>query len=170
MQVTVLPLRWYVIRTQAKLERRIEQAMGLLDIENYLPRRLVMRKWSDRIKKIEEPLFPNYIFARLILSRKTEILKIKGVLNLVSCQGIPCCLRNQEIERIKLIESVSKNINTESIYQRGDKIRVVNGVFSGLEGILIHHCNQARILIQLPILKQAVSVAILIGDVLKILD
>jgi transcription antitermination factor NusG len=164
-----LQTSWYVLYTLPQFEKKIRHDMFALKYECYLPIRSLFKRWSDRIKRIEEPLFRNYIFARSSAQSRFNLLQLNGVLRFVSFDGQPVVLPEQEIEKIKLIESSFDDIDNESYYTVGDNVRVVNGVFMGMEGMLIRKLNGSRLLIKFPLLKQAVSVEMPERNVQKIL-
>lgn len=157
---TLLERKWYVLYTRPKFEKKITQEILYQDTECYLPVRNELRKWSDRMKSIQSPLFANYVFVKMHLSEKTRILSIPGVIRMVSFEGRPVSISQEEIDKIKRIEAKGSDLTTEYFYCIGDKVRVVQGIFSGLEGILLRKSNQVRFVIKLPVINQAVSVEI----------
>lgn len=161
--------KWHVLYTRPKFEKKISKEMDYLDFENYLPLRSVIRLWSDRIKKIEEPLFASYIFVKTDLRKGVNLLQIPGVVKFVTMEGRPATISASEIDRIRLIEAEGSDIQQESYYSEGDAVMVKQGVFAGMEGVLVKNINkQGRFLIRLPLLKQAISVDISVDDLIKI--
>lgn len=160
---SVIPLvdtKWYVAYTRANFERKIAREIVDQQIEHYLPIRKEIRQWSDRLKKIEIPLFPNYIFVKIRLQRKVDILGIPGVLSLVSFSGQPVSISEDEIEHIRKIEERGKDVSLEYYYCVGDRVRITQGIFTGMEGILLRKSGQMRFVLKLPAISQAVSVEI----------
>ena len=151
---------WYVLYTRPKFEWKVADEICELNMESYLPYRIMLRRWSDRIKKIKDPLFPNYVFARLNINEKSKVLQIPGVVKFVSFDDKPVYLKDYEIENIRRIQSADSAIKQESFYCEGDKVRVISGAFAGIEGILLKSINEKRLVIKFPIIKQAVSVEI----------
>jgi transcription antitermination factor NusG len=174
MTQTTLPSSWYVLHTRPKFEKSICQEIEYLNVENifyesYLPVKVVTRRWSDRIKKIEEPLFYSYVFVKTDLRHKVNLLQIPGVMRFVSTDGKPATISSEEIERIRLIEKQSSDIQNEPYYSAGDQVMVKQGAFAGMQGILIKRLNnRPRFLIRLPLLQQAISVDISVDDLMKI--
>jgi transcription antitermination factor NusG len=160
---------WYVLYTRPRFEKQICREIQFLNYESYLPLRIITRRWSDRVKKIEEPLFYSYVFTKTDIRYRVDLLQIPGVVRFVSTEGKPATIPVNEIDRIRLIESQGRNIQNESYYQEGDKVRVKHGVFAGMEGILLRKINrQPRFVLRLPLLQQAISVEISIDDLVKI--
>ncbi len=69
----------------------------------YCPLRKVSRRWSDRIKVVEEPLFKSYVFVKIEDNERTAVRMTKGVVNFVYSNGKPAILRQTQIEKIKHI-------------------------------------------------------------------
>ncbi|PSL48191.1 transcription antitermination protein nusG [Chitinophaga niastensis] len=160
--------KWYVVYTRPKYEKKVLQSILSQEIECYLPVRVELKQWSDRIKRMQSPIFPNYLFVKINLENKVKILRMEGVIYFVGFDGQPVTVSEDEIEKIKRIESRGGEFYEESYYCIGDKVRVVHGIFSGMEGILLRKSNQVRFVIKLPVISQAVSVEIESCDVERI--
>lgn len=152
--------KWFVLFTRPKYEKKIAQEISLMNYENYLPLRTTFRKWSDRIKKIEEPLFPNYLFVKTSMHEKYKVLSADGVVRFVSFEGSPVPVSEAEIASIKKIESTDQDISFEQFSRIGEKVRVIHGAFTGLEGELIRMPKGPRLLIKLRVINYAISVEI----------
>lgn len=159
------PKNWFVLYTRPKYEKKLSLEIGQLNYENYLPLRTTFRKWSDRVKRIEEPLFPNYLFVRMAANEKHDILSAEGAVRLVSIQGKPVPVKESEIAKIRKLESVGKEIILEGLGCAGDKVRVIRGILAGYEGELLRKPKASRFLIKLAVLNQGVSVEISDRDV-----
>ncbi|MVT11412.1 UpxY family transcription antiterminator [Chitinophaga tropicalis] len=161
--------KWYVLYTRPKFERKICKETDYLHIEHYLPLLTVNRRWSDRIKKIEEPLFSSYVFVKTNIRRGIDLLQIPGVIRFVASEGRPAEIQEGEIDRIRLIESQGNDLQREDYFTAGDEVIVTKGAFMGMKGILVGSLeNGARLLIRLSLLKQAISVEMPVGDLMKI--
>lgn len=158
--------KWYVLYTRPKYERKIADNMEALNCQYYLPTITVARKWSDRVKKVCEPLFKNYIFVRTALSNKALFLQLAGVIRFVSIDGKPVPVDEQEIASIALLVDHQHTLEYESHTAYGDRIRVIGGVFSGVEGMVLKKLGKTRLLVRMPLLNQAISVEVDREDVL----
>jgi len=93
--------RWYAIYTRSRWEKKVDRLLQEAGIECYCPLNKVHRKWSDRIKVVEEPLFKSYVFVRISELQKTEVRMITGVINFLYWQGKPALIKDREIEAIR---------------------------------------------------------------------
>lgn len=153
---------WLVAYTMPRVEKKVTEEINRMEYECYLPLTTVLRKWSDRRIMNKEPLFKSYVFVRSSMVDRFSLLKIPGILKFVTLDKKPACLPESEIERIRFLEQNSCGLQIEPYLQAGDKVRVVRGLFTGVEGLLIRKINKSRLVIRIPLLRQSISVEI--GD------
>jgi transcription antitermination factor NusG len=94
-------------------EKKVLRALTGMKVESYLPLYLVKRKWSDRIKLLERPLFPNYVFVRPDQKLTYEVLGIRGVVRYVSFDGRPALVPDQEIVQMRSIVAMQQHLLRE---------------------------------------------------------
>jgi len=130
-----------------------------MGIEAYLPLLQQERRWSDRIKRIEMPLFPNYIFIKSTSSQIYQFRQIKEVVNFVYYNKKLAVIKDSEVSNIKKILKKKQNITTEPrLYKTGTKVKIKQGAFVGIEGLLIKKNNRDRFIIQIETLGQSIFV------------
>jgi transcription antitermination factor NusG len=140
----------------------VGQLLTSAGVISYVP--LIERKsqWSDRSKRVAFPLFPGYVFARFSLSSLPEIVRTPNLIEVVRVGGSPSPLRESEIESVRALIDGAQRIGAEpEPYQylvRGQDVRVVQGPFDGLRGILTEIRGKTRIVVRLEAIRQAVSV------------
>jgi transcription termination/antitermination protein NusG len=128
--------RWFVFYTKPNFEKKVDSQCKDLDIESYLPIHTVIRKWSDRKKKVEVPLFPGYIFVLGNEKERLTALTTNGVVKCIMFKNEPATLRDAEIESIKRIIKSDKIIDTVSSLAIGTKVKIRTGPLEGIEGRL----------------------------------
>src|SRR5882724_10943079 len=94
-------LFWYAAYTSANHEKRVAEQLGVRLVEHFLPVYESVRRWKDRRMKLELPLFPGYIFVRLALCDRLQVLQVPGVAKLVGFNGTPTALPQEEIDALK---------------------------------------------------------------------
>jgi transcription antitermination factor NusG len=151
---------WYIIYTRPRQEKRVTEEIATYNFEYYLPLKTVIRKWSDRIKMVTEPIFSNYVFVKTTEHKRNELFQVSGVVKFLSFAGKVAILKETEINRMRIIEQKGFDIQSEPCLCQGQEIVVKNGPFAGLTGTLVKKMNSCRFLIRLPVLKQSVSVQI----------
>src|ERR1700689_1408843 len=91
-------LRWYAAYTSANHEKGVAGQLACRSIEQFLPLYESLRRWKDRRKLLQLPLFPGYVFVRLALRNRLQVLEIPGVVRLVGSSGAPTPLSDEEVE------------------------------------------------------------------------
>src|SRR5580693_7123569 len=93
--------KWYVVYTKPRWEKKVYRLFEERRIEAYCPLNRVRKKWSDRVKWVEEPLFKSYVFVNVVEEELTEIRLVNGVVNFVYWLGKPAVVKEKEIEVIR---------------------------------------------------------------------
>jgi transcription antitermination factor NusG len=129
---------WFVLYTKPRSEKKVALALTSRQIENFCPLYKDKRKWSDRIKTVELPLFSSYVFVKVPEKELVNVKQIYGVVNILYYLKKPAIVRDQEIEAIKWIidkhESFIAENNSLAIHQ---KIKITSGVFNSEEAEII---------------------------------
>jgi transcription antitermination factor NusG len=110
----------------------------------------VHRKWSDRVKLVEEPLFKSYVFVKVNEEQRTPVRMTDGVINFVYWDGKPAIIKDREIESIRKFLDEYENVSLIKLEIRDDqKVRITSGAFMDQEGKVIEVKNKsARILVE----------------------
>lgn len=127
--------KWYALYTKPRWEKKVSKALEQKGIEAYCPLNRVKRKWSDRMKIVEEPLFKSYVFVRVEENERTEVRYVDGVLNFVYWNGKPAIVRDDEIIEIKKFLNDYENVEVKNIDMRpADEVVINAGVMVGATG------------------------------------
>lgn len=93
--------KWFALYTKPRWEKKVNQLLNQKGVECYCPLNRVKRKWTDRIKTIEEPLFKSYVFVKVDDTERTKVRLTNGVINFVYWNGKPAIVKEKEIQTIK---------------------------------------------------------------------
>jgi transcription antitermination factor NusG len=128
--------------------------------QEFLPLYQCRRRWSDRLKEIEFPLFPGYVFCRLSPEHRLPLLTIPGVLHMVGIGKIPVPIEDAEIATI--LAAVQSGLSAEPwpFLEAGQRVRLDDGPLAGLEGIFLGDSKQQRIIVSISLLRRSVAVKI----------
>src|SRR5436305_5342815 len=105
-----MPLRWYAKYTHPRWKKKVNGVLLQKGIESYCPLNKVRRKWSDRIKTIEEPLFKSYVFVKVEEEERASIRMTSGVVNFVYWNGKPAIIKEKEIQTIRRFLDEYENV------------------------------------------------------------
>lgn len=131
--------RWLVAYTKSRQEKKADQLLGQKNIESYCPVSRTRRKWADRYKMVELPLFPSYIFVNVTEKESLAVLQTAGISHFVHFNGKPASISETEIQNIKEISEKYQDIEQVSYrsINIGDAVAVKNGIFFDLKGEVV---------------------------------
>ena len=149
---------WYAAYTCANHEKCVAQQLSVRSVEHFLPLYQSVRRWKDRRVQLELPLFPGYVFVRLALRDRLQVLEIPSVTRLVGFNGSPTPLPDGEIEALKASLEGGVRVVPHPYLKVGRRVRITSGPFEGLEGILIRKKSELRFVISLDLIQRSVAV------------
>ena len=157
--------QWYEIYTNSRHEKVVAKQLQDRSIEAFLPLYRSLHRWKDRRQLVELPLFPSYVFVRIDAQKRLRVLEVSGVVSLVSFNGEPDALPEQEINALR--NGLENEIYAEPHpYLRvGRKVRVVRGPMAGAEGILSRKKDKCRVVISIDVLMRSIAVEVDGADV-----
>jgi transcription antitermination factor NusG len=158
MQSRGAALQWYAIRTATGRERLVSTQLQSKGYEDFLPVYRSMRKWSDRTKELEFPLFPGYLFCCFDFSNRLPILITPGVKTVVGFGKIPAPVTCEEIESLRRVVISGAAATPWPYLAVGQRVQVREGALAGLEGILLQVKNTYRIVLSVELLRRSVAV------------
>jgi transcription antitermination factor NusG len=156
---------WYAAYTYANHEKRVAQQLEERRIESFLPTYQSVRRWKDRKKVLELPLFPSYIFVQVNAYSRLDLLRLPGVLGLVTFQGKPAAVESSEIENLRQGLSDRTVVHPHPYLKTGRRVRVRCGAMAGVEGVLVRRRDGSRVVLSISLLQRSVSVDIDEADV-----
>jgi len=143
MKTSVVNNKWYAIYTRPRWEKKVNSLLAQKGIESYCPLNKVRRKWSDRIKTIDEPLFKSYVFVKVSDDQRTSVRMTNGVVNFVYWNGKPAIIKEKEIQTIKRFLDEFENIQVVKIdFEPEERVRVIAGPMMDQEGKVIEIKNK----------------------------
>lgn len=129
---------WLAAYTRPRAEKRLANKLESLGIEVYLPLKLSVRQWSDRKKKIFEPIISSYIFVYVNEIEQKSLLFEPALIRYVAQSGAPAVIPEFEIDRMKRFLNDHKDVNVEAIeFQLGKEYEIRNSGLMGEKGELI---------------------------------
>jgi transcription antitermination factor NusG len=154
--------QWYAIRTRSRHEKMVSDQLQKQGIENFLPLIKRSRKWSDRIKEVELPLFAGYNFVRVCFSssERLQVLKTHGVAGFVGINGFGTAIPESQIQDIRTLLASKLAFEEQPFLKIGQRVRVRGGALDGMEGILSAHNDDRSLVISLEPIERSLSVRI----------
>lgn len=154
---------WYACYTRGRAEKKVGDLLPRYGIETYLPLVVRARQWADRVKQVNWPLFPSYVFARFSLDDVGRVLRTPGVATVVRLGGEYVPIEDSEIANIRRFAEALAQCGSESAQPAtyiavGERVRVIQGPFEGVEGLVIRRRRRDRLLVGLGAIRQGFEV------------
>jgi len=159
---------WFAVRTKTTHEKRVASLLNYQDYECFLPLYTCRHCWSDRIKEVQLPLFPAYVFCRFNVHARGPILKTPSVIGIAGIAGKPIPVDNHEIAAIQRINGSGLGVSPHPFLQIGHRVRIEGGPLEGLEGIIDDVRRRNRLIVSVGLLQRSVAVQIDTGWVTPI--
>jgi transcription antitermination factor NusG len=155
---------WFAVFTTSCHEKRVAEYFGQREIDSFLPLYRSTRRWKNRrTVHLELPLFPSYIFARVDRRERVRILEVPGVLGIVGNRREAAEISETYIESLREGLRLHK-IEPHPYLVVGDRVRIINGPMTGLEGVLVRKKNDCRVVLTLELIMRSVAVEIDAAD------
>lgn len=158
---------WYALYTRSRFEKRMLGELTDRNIEVFLPMREILSRWKDRKKRIWIPLFPGYIFVNQVDTpeNRYKVLNIPGAVRFVGLEGHAHPVPEEQIQNVRRFLEASIAIDPYPYIRVGSRVEVIAGPLKGIQGILVQKKGRFRFVIQVDLIRQAVSVEIDSSDV-----
>jgi len=160
--------RWYVVHTCANHEKRVAQQLGERNVEQFLPLFESMRRWKDRRVRLQLPLFSGYVFARLPLRNRLQVLALPSVVRLVGFGGFAVPIADEEIETLRHTLLPQLRALPHPYLTQGKRVRILDGPLKGAEGTLLRRKSGCRVVLSVDLIARAASVEIDARDIERI--
>jgi|SRR5947209_251809 len=149
---------WFAIQVAPRHEKKVATMLGYKGYEQFVPTYESRRKWSDRSKVIELPLFPSYVFCKIHHKAANGlILTTPGVLRVVGFGGKPYPIADDEIDAIRKL-TLCADVSPVTYLKVGQKVRITSGPLSGVTGILAQIKNRNRVVISVDLIMKSIAV------------
>jgi transcription antitermination factor NusG len=151
---------WFALHVRTCYEKTVATLLDGKGYEWFLPLYKSRRRWSDRVKEIELPLFPGYLFCRFDAQKRLPILKTPGVILVVGIGKAPIPIDPAEISAIQALVKSGLPSQPWPFLRVGERVRINYGALCGLEGILLNLKGHHRIVLSVTLLQRSVAVEI----------
>ena len=152
--------QWYALQIRPHFEKIVARHLQHKGYSEYLPLYKPRRRWSDRVKEKELPLFSGYTFCKFDVQQRLRILVVPGVLSIVGIGRTPTPIGDKEIASIERIVQSGLQYEPWPFAMAGQPVAVATGGLAGLEGIGAEVKADFRLVVSLPLLQRSVAVEI----------
>jgi transcription antitermination factor NusG len=152
--------RWFALQVRTRWESSTAVLLSGKGYQTLLPTFKARKRWNGKLREVNAPLFPGYVFCQFEAQKRLPILVTPGVLAVVGRGRIPLPVDDAEISAIQTVVSSGFRAEPWPYLEVGQKIRIESDVLSGLEGILINFKGNHRIVVSVSLLRRSVALEI----------
>ena len=158
---------WYALYTRSRFEKKLMSELTERSIEVFLPMREILSRWKDRKKKVWLPLFPGYLFVHQTdtPANRYRVLNIPGAVRFVGFNGLAVPIPTEQIEGVRKFLESDLSVDPYPYMKIGQRVEVIAGPLKGIQGKLVQKKGRFRFVLQVDLIRQAVSVEIDASDV-----
>lgn len=160
MESGIARLPWFALQVRTGHEKSVVERLKSKCQRYFLPLYKSRRRWSDRIKEIEMPLFPGYLFCGVDVTNRLPILTTPGVIRIVGIGGVPQPLEESEVAAIQSLVRSELPSQPWPFLEIGERVRIEHGPLRGIEGILLDFRGRHRLVVSVTVLQRSVAVEI----------
>ena len=158
-------VNWYALYTYPRHEKRVNEQIKQRHISCFLPLYRSVRRWKDRRKELELPLFPGYVFVYIALRDRLAVLQLAGAVRFVSFNGHPTPVPEKDIASIMNGLSNGFRLEPHPYLTVGRRVRVRYGPLAGAQGVLVRRKDRFRVVLSLDLIMRSVSVEVDESDI-----
>jgi transcription elongation factor/antiterminator RfaH len=157
------PAKWYAVQTRARNEKVISERLQEQGLTTFLPLVSEIRRWSDRKKKVELPLFSCYVFVKLVASNNDDRMRVyrtNGVFRIVSMRGEAIPIPDEQIEALRTVVTQQVAWSAHPFLKIGQRVRIRGGSLDGLEGVLLSRNGDRTLVISVDAIQRSLAVRV----------
>lgn len=157
---TVLGPEWYPLQTRYQCEKKVDVALRNQGFESFSPTCLEARRWSDRTKLVEAPLFPGYTFVRMEADPELliKVLRLPGLVRFVTSGRDLVAVPVAEMDAVRALAASNADYEPGPFPAVGERVRIRGGCLEGVEGVLTIHSDSREIVISVGAIQRSLKV------------
>ncbi|HEY7338250.1 MAG TPA: UpxY family transcription antiterminator [Bryobacteraceae bacterium] len=156
-RVATPDLQWFGLRVRSNFERQVSHLLRAKGIEEYLPAYRARRVWSDRVRELDLPLFPGYVFCRISIADRAAVLATSGVVKMVGNRNEPLPIDEAELAAVRKMVASQSHVEPWPFLRIGQRVLVRRGPLAGIEGILLKVKSSYRLVVSVTLLGRSVA-------------
>lgn len=155
--------KWYAVQTRARNEKAISERFQEQGLTTFLPLVTEVRRWSDRKKKVQLPLFSCYVFVKLVVGNNEERMRVyrtNGVFGIVSMRGEAIPIPEEQINALRAVIGQEIPWSSHPFLKIGQRVRIRGGSLEGVEGVLLSRHGDRTLIISVDAIQRSLAVRV----------
>jgi transcription antitermination factor NusG len=151
-------IEWFVAHTRPRCEKKLAEYCGRESIQVTLPCYNSAHKYRGKTVVFRKPLFPGYVFLRMVKNQRNLVLQSDHVANLI--EVVDQQLFEQQLEDILLALEAEVEIRLAPSIGKGTRVQIKQGPLRGVEGWVEDRYGMNTVLLRLDFIGQAAAVKV----------
>jgi transcription antitermination factor NusG len=149
---------WFALYVIRNHEKRVDEHLRMKGVESFLPLFTVTKRWRNHTTAtVDQPLFPGYVFARIMRTERVRVLEVPSVVSIVGNGRELLPLPDAEIEAFRAGLHL-RRVDPYPYLKVGNRTRIRSGPLAGLEGTVVRKDGHFRIVLSLDLIMRSVAV------------
>lgn len=161
---------WYALYTKPRSEFKASAQLDGIEVVNYLPVLESLKNWSDRKKKVIEPVLKGYVFIYADEKHRLLALEQSAIIRCISDKGRPARIPEWQIENLKILLNHGSKVAVQEGIFPGDTVQILEGPLKGIIGKIISGENEKMIAVSIDLLNRSVVTHLPADSRLKIVN
>ena len=160
--IDVPNLLWYAVYVRSRHEKKVHQMLLERELTSFLPLLETWKQWSDRKKKVSDPLFRGYVFVNIDMRKDhINVLDTEGVVKFIGIGKKPSVIGEKDIDWLRKLVREPDAINGVVVsLPAGQRVRVLAGPFKDMEGVVVRQGRETRMVVYFDSIMQGVEISI----------
>lgn len=157
---------WYVLHVKPRTEKKVAEFLSALHVFRYVPLFRKVTKVQRRRVVRELPVFPGYVFTRLFPDERRSVLETRQIVRTIEVSR-----PRQMIHQLRQVEHAGRlpsDLRVVQSFAAGERVRVVSGPLRGLEGLVVRHGAETKLILSVDILGRALEASVQPADLQKL--
>jgi transcription antitermination factor NusG len=153
---------WYPLQTRHQCEKKVDAALRDRGFEPFAPTQLAARRWSDRTKLVTAPLFPGYMFVRMVADPAllSIVVRLRGLVRFVTVGNELVAVTDAEMANVRALAANDEAYETGPFPAVGERVRIRGGYLEGIEGVLTGQTDRKEIVISVSAIQRSLKVSL----------
>jgi transcription antitermination factor NusG len=154
--------QWLALRTRSRHEKKVASEIAAKGISSFLPMVTRKHRWSDRVKEVELPLFPCYVFVRTDTSaeKRVCVLRTLGAVGFIGNNGRGTPIPDEQIESVRSILQQGVPFTPYPYLSVNQRVRIRGGCLDGVEGVLLAKNADQSLIVSIDLIQRSVAIRV----------
>jgi len=151
---------WFAVLVRPRHEKSVSRLLESKGTETFVPVYRASRSYGKRIRTVELPLFPGYVFSRFVANNRLPVMITPGVVSILGAGREPLPVDEAEIDSLRTVTEQRLTMVEIPYLEVGKRVRISQGPLAGVEGTVLRAGSSVRVVLSVSLLQRSVAVEV----------